>query len=477
MNEFSDDGVVDARIDGLWAVLAPDPPAPSPGTRAAVHAAARRRALRRPGEARGRWLLGLGLLATVAFAGAVAYRALQGAGSSPVAGRPPFVAAPVITGPATAMDAAPLRVSHGPTSRAAQSRRPLAAAGDAGGLRLPPPAETPFPQEMGELAQKEFAAFIASDHPGTYVVGLLLDEHQQLLRTAGPVALPDPPPGATRPDSPLSDQAGAARQLFGLDARDVTRFTGTSLPQLSPPSGPQLMVWSFVLRTRADIAAEASVRTATSAFFHGQLPRHDAATAVPLLTAVMGADGSFARTSLDFRPVPEGGSLAADSFVADRSSRFAELGLSASDVGREGAMLVASEDLPGDAAGGLVLVEYAWPRDVQAAVTEPNPNEDVGVDPARALKVLKALFTQDQLGDSRDGGTPWALMDHEGRVLLHGRTSGSDPSRPLQLELVEQYRAIRIDASAWTSVPDPAVPGRSYGAAFFWLAADSPLPR
>jgi len=319
----------------------------------------------------------------------------------------------------------------------------------------------------------------------TWVLGLLFDHSLKLLRATDPLPVKPPPAGKPDPDFGHVFENLAAKAL-GLQSTDSDRMMATMINDPTSgsdvaPGHPRIFVWAYALRDGAELGAEAVVRSAVLGHYSGTLPVHPAGGNVALLTVVMSGDGRIEQFEQSFRPVI-GSTLTASAFDADRAERFAALGLPEARFGRNGSMMIGSDSLPNGKPGGLVIADYAWPKDAGApgdarnVATQPAVKVPGGIDNAAAVALLDARFTRAQLGDDGDGQMPWLLLDARGHLLRSGRLPGGDQQRPLELQMREAFPTLRFGGSMFTSVQDPATPGRRIDAAFFWLTADSPPP-
>jgi hypothetical protein len=470
MSTMSIDEFQDPVLDEALAHLPLQPSLPTAAARAVIHSAARQAVGNTTVHSR-RWLpFVVGGLVAAALAGAMG---LTWRSSHHVA--EPNAAGPVVTRPVAAGVVEAAAIPEAPAAAASARKPSVAPATRVAELRLLPPRAQSSDYARDAL-NATWQSLLDSNDEGHYLVGLLFDDHGKLIRTAGPAPMPPPPADPEHPDPALYSGPGIGRRLFGLVPRDVSKESASIQPAPPVPGHPVLYSWAYTLRPESERISDAQVRAATAAYFNGKLPPHDATANIPLVTAVMDAQGRFDRSSIEYRAPQVNGPFLESAFDADSAARLAALGLQPADTGRSGTMMVGSEDLPGGEPGGFAVVTYAWPKTLRPA--EPTPASSVAsdVDHVAAVQVLRSQFSPQQLLDTSDGRHAWVLLDHFGRVLVSGRSSG-EARRPPVVELMEHHPELRIESSLSTAIEDAANRGVRYEAEFLWLSADSPAPR
>lgn len=473
MSAMTDNDFHDPLLDAALARLPLQPSLPTAAARSAIHAAAGQAVRGASGRSR-RWLpFVVGGLVVAALAATVAVNR-RSAELPPVAAGSADQTVVQFPLPSEEEQQRPM-----PPMAIARNKVVAAVQGVVGNseLRLPPPQVTRF-DYVQDAVRERFQPFLNSPGDGTFTLALLFDAEHRLLKAIGPAPFAMPAAGE-RPDPAATDPSAEAIRQLGITPQDYAENSMIMMPNPPLEGHPRVLAMAFTLRSAADVEAEHQVRAAAADYFRSSPVAPSAGGAVPLLTAVMDAQGRFEATSLDYRSLEIGSGPLEGAFAADEVARFSQLGIDPAQLGKHGTVVLAGKDAPAGAPAGIALVSYAWPKSLRAdsPVTANPPFGGMGADRAAVVRFLRALFGETALLDNSDGRRAWVLLDREGRVLRSGRGSTSDPRRSLQFQVTEQVPGLVVQEYSSGDYPDPDHAGKWYSADLMWVAPNSPEPQ
>lgn len=344
-------------------------------------------------------------------------------------------------------------------------------------LRKPPPAISSWPEQVRAALQATHPELIsaqATESNSALVVALngdgsLYNSAKKTLAANDAIGTFQPTYDAVGVDMQdfqvigLTNGGSAGGMIFGFPELEPTVAIVTWLG----PGAEVNPIFYGVLHSTLDPRRPTSqVRTAVRKRY-AQLVQAPKGQTFNRVTVFMKGGGGIDRAKADALNLAERqpAFLAVEDFLA--------LGVTPDRVGRIGQAII-SEDQTGNGATKILLIDYAWPRRVSEGNSKPVANRFMSAtnDGGVSLAIVNH-YIPDAFDTPKSTPGPWALLDHEGKVLRTGRFPTADWTK-----ITETFSSlapgIRLQAMAMTAITNSV--GKSVMIAFAWLTPDSPEP-